>query len=59
MDDNGRAMASEADREPKKASRAAWARGNYHEFAKATVWELGEVLVRACDIIPLDRKLEA
>lgn len=42
--------ASEADRELKAATRAAWALGDYHAFAKATVWELGEVLVRACGI---------
>lgn len=34
----------------KEATRAAWALGDYHTFAKETVWEGGEVLVRACDI---------
>ena len=27
-----------------------WALGDYHRFAKATVWELGEVLVDACGV---------
>jgi ubiquinone/menaquinone biosynthesis C-methylase UbiE len=30
----------------------AWALGDYHAFAKATVWQLGSVLVRACGIEP-------
>ena len=50
--------ASEADRELKAATRAAWALGDYHAFAKATVWELGEVLVRACGIGPGQRVLD-
>jgi len=29
-----------------------WALGDYHRFAKATVWELGPVLVHACGIGP-------
>jgi ubiquinone/menaquinone biosynthesis C-methylase UbiE len=43
-------VATEANREPKAVTRAAWALGDYHRFAKETVWELGEVLVRACRI---------
>jgi ubiquinone/menaquinone biosynthesis C-methylase UbiE len=60
----GRAMkhqpspATEADCELKAATRAAWALGDYHAFAKATVWELGEVLVRACGISPGQRVLD-
>lgn len=42
--------ATDADRELKMATRAAWALGDYHAFAKATVWELGEKLVEACEI---------
>ena len=34
----------------KAGTRAAWALGDYHRFAKATVWELGPVLVDACEI---------
>ncbi len=36
----------------KAIARAMWARGDYHAFAKQTVWELGEILVRACNIGP-------
>ena len=34
----------------KAATRRAWASGDYHRFAKATVWEVGPVLVEACSI---------
>ena len=50
--------ASEADRELKAATRAAWALGDYHAFAKASVWELGQVLVHACGIGPGQRVLD-
>lgn len=43
-------LATEANRELKAAARAAWALGDYHRFAKETVWDLGEVLVEACGI---------
>jgi ubiquinone/menaquinone biosynthesis C-methylase UbiE len=57
--DKGTATAAvEADRELKAATRAAWALGDYHTFAKETVWELGEVLVRACGILPGQRVLD-
>ena len=42
--------ASEADRALKTAHRAMWALGDYDRFARATVWELGPVLVDACGI---------
>ncbi|HEX4627094.1 MAG TPA: methyltransferase domain-containing protein [Solirubrobacteraceae bacterium] len=42
----------------KDAARATWALGDYHRFAKATVWELGEVLVRACEISAGERVLD-
>jgi len=35
-----------------------WALGDYHRFAKATVWEVGPVLVDACDIAPGQRVLD-
>jgi SAM-dependent methyltransferase len=38
--------------------RAMWALGDYHSFAKQTVWPLGEVLVRACGIVPGQRVLD-
>jgi ubiquinone/menaquinone biosynthesis C-methylase UbiE len=47
-----------ADRELKAAVRAVWALGDYHRFAKATVWEQGEVLVRACGISAGQRVLD-
>ena len=51
-------VASEAGRELKAAIRAAWALGDYHRFAKKTIWELGEVLVRACGISTGQRVLD-
>ena len=36
----------------------AWALGDYHRFAKATVWEVGPVLVEACGISPGQRVLD-
>ena len=34
----------------KAAARSAWAAGDYHRFAKETVWEIGPRLVLACGI---------
>lgn len=42
----------------KAAARQAWALGDYHRFARATVWELGPVLVEACAISPGQRVLD-
>lgn len=50
--------AAELDREHKTAERAMWALGDYHEFAKQTVWGLGPVLVAACGISPGQRVLD-
>lgn len=44
--------------DPKAATRAAWALGDYHRFAKETIWGLGEVLVRACGISKGQRVLD-
>jgi ubiquinone/menaquinone biosynthesis C-methylase UbiE len=44
--------------DPKAATRAAWALGDYHRFAKETIWELGELLVRACGITAGQRVLD-
>ncbi|WP_116710358.1 class I SAM-dependent methyltransferase [Actinomycetospora cinnamomea] len=44
--------------ERKSATRAAWALGDYHRFAKATVWDLGPVLVEACGISAGQRVLD-
>jgi ubiquinone/menaquinone biosynthesis C-methylase UbiE len=46
------------DLDPKTAARQAWARGDYHRFAKATVWEVGPVVVEACGIGPGQRVLD-
>ena len=35
-----------------------WALGDYHRFATATVWELGQQLVAACGISPGQRVLD-
>ena len=37
----------EADRRFKAAMRQMWALGDYHAFATATVWPIGERLVNA------------
>jgi ubiquinone/menaquinone biosynthesis C-methylase UbiE len=50
--------AAEADRELKATARSAWALGDYHRFAKQTVWELGELLVRACGVSAGQRVLD-
>jgi 2-polyprenyl-6-hydroxyphenyl methylase/3-demethylubiquinone-9 3-methyltransferase len=42
----------------KTAIRAAWALGDYHRFALATVWELGPLLVEACGIAAGQRVLD-
>lgn len=42
----------------KAAPRAMWALGDYDRFARATVWELGPVLVDACGITSGQRVLD-
>jgi ubiquinone/menaquinone biosynthesis C-methylase UbiE len=42
----------------KAPTRSVWALGDYHRFAKATIWELGAHLVRACAISPGQRVLD-
>lgn len=37
---------------------AVWALGDYHRFAKATIWECGAELVEACGISPGQRVLD-
>src|SRR5215475_364453 len=49
---------ADTDRALKAAHRAMWALGDYHRFAKATVWELGPLLVRACGISAGHRVLD-
>jgi ubiquinone/menaquinone biosynthesis C-methylase UbiE len=38
--------------------RSMWALGDYHRFAKHTIWGLGPVLVEACAIAPGQRVLD-
>lgn len=38
--------------------RSMWALGDYHKFAKATVWGLGPKLVEVCRIAPAQRVLD-
>src|SRR5687767_11371968 len=52
------AASADLDREHKAAERAMWALGDYHRFAKETVWELGPVLVAACGISAGQRVLD-
>jgi ubiquinone/menaquinone biosynthesis C-methylase UbiE len=51
-------VTTEGGHELKAATRQAWALGDYHRFAKETVWELGEILVRACGISAGQRVLD-
>jgi len=48
----------EAGRMEKADHRAMWAVGDYDRFARATVWELGPVLVDACGITAGHRVLD-
>ena len=48
----------ETEREQKAVARAMWGLGDYHQFAKETVWELGPVLVEACGIRAGQRVLD-
>jgi ubiquinone/menaquinone biosynthesis C-methylase UbiE len=49
---------AEVGRELKQQQRAMWGLGDYHRFAKETVWEVGPVLVAACGIGPGQRVLD-
>jgi ubiquinone/menaquinone biosynthesis C-methylase UbiE len=44
--------------EGKQAVRAMWSLGDYHRFAKSTIWEVGRELVAACGIGPGQRVLD-
>lgn len=48
----------DTDRQLKAATRAAWPPGDYHRFARETVWGLGPVLVQACGISTGQRVLD-
>jgi ubiquinone/menaquinone biosynthesis C-methylase UbiE len=49
---------SDADRAVKAAQRAMWTAGDYDRFARATVWDVGPVLVEACGIARGQRVLD-
>lgn len=53
-----RATATEPAPQQKSEARQMWALGDYHRFAKATVWEIGPVLVEACGISADQRVLD-
>lgn len=44
--------------EPLRTETTVWDMGDYHAFAKATVWPMGPVLVDACEIAPGQRVLD-
>jgi ubiquinone/menaquinone biosynthesis C-methylase UbiE len=46
------------DREFKAGQRAMWAEGDYHEFARRSLWGFGQELVEACGIGPGQRVLD-
>jgi ubiquinone/menaquinone biosynthesis C-methylase UbiE len=47
-----------ANADAKAATRAMWARGDYHTFAKTLMWDVGAALVEACAIAPGQRVLD-
>jgi SAM-dependent methyltransferase len=62
IDELGGRMASpetaDTAEDPKATARAMWALGDYHRFAKQTVWDIGPVLVAACGVGPGQRVLD-
>jgi ubiquinone/menaquinone biosynthesis C-methylase UbiE len=46
------------DREFKAGQRATWALGDYHAFARHSLWQFGPELVEACGIGPGQRVLD-
>jgi SAM-dependent methyltransferase len=53
-----RSDAAVEDREFKAGQRAMWALGDYHEFARRSLWGFGQELVEACGIGPGQRVLD-
>jgi SAM-dependent methyltransferase len=53
-----RSDATVEDREFKAGQRAMWALGDYHEFARRSLWGFGQQLVEACGIGPGQRVLD-
>src|SRR4030088_735666 len=54
----GRSDADVEDREFKAGQRATWALGDYHEFARRSLWGFGQELVEACGVGPGQRVLD-
>jgi SAM-dependent methyltransferase len=50
--------AADGAADPVAAVRVMWGLGDYHRFAKATVWDLGPVLVEACGVRAGQRVLD-
>jgi ubiquinone/menaquinone biosynthesis C-methylase UbiE len=48
----------QAQEDPKTVVRAMWALGDYHRFARETVWEVGPVVIEACGITAGQRVLD-
>jgi SAM-dependent methyltransferase len=46
------------ERDASDAAPGVWALGDYHAFAKQTVWELGRVLIEACGVSAGQRVLD-
>src|SRR3712207_4746947 len=57
-DEAADSSAREADRQLKSATRAAWALGDYHRFAKTMMWDRGAELVEACGVHAGQRVLD-
>src|SRR5262245_43093640 len=53
-----RPMTKYSDRAGLSPVRQIWALGDYHAFATATVWSLGQLLVDACGVAPGQRVLD-
>ncbi len=49
---------SDPNAQMKAAARWMWSRGNYHQFARETVWQLGPMLVAACEVSAGERVLD-
>ena len=52
------AMSTATEAQLKSATRAMWALGDYHTFAKTLVWELGPLVVEACGVAAGQRLLD-
>jgi SAM-dependent methyltransferase len=51
-------MTAKRGSEPRETPPSTWALGDYHRFAKETVWGVGPILVEACRIGPGQRVLD-